>query len=159
MPAPILVAAPVVGFVAMLCCRKRPAESRKTCCPPNKPVRGVPCPQHPPPKVHMHRPAVAGHRAPIVACEIFPWLPERVDRSLGSAWKLGMRTPRDLATHALADVYKTTPEGEPISWPAEPGDCVAILAIEQRVLVRAALVAADMRDAQAEQAWIESGGR
>jgi len=108
----------------------------------------------------MHKPAVGRHRPPIEECDIFPWMPEQVNDAIMAAWNQhGMRTPEDLATHALTDVYPTTPDGMPVSWPAEPDDCAAVRAIEERVQIRAALVLADKRDEMAEQVWYESGGR
>lgn len=98
-------------------------------------------------------------RSAVRACAVFPWLSSQVDQALERAWEMGMRSSGDLATHALMEVYSVTPEGEKISWPSVPGDCVQIKALEERTLYRAKLIAAAQHDLAADSAWYESGGR
>ncbi len=98
-------------------------------------------------------------RAVVRACAVFPWLSSDVDAALQRAWGIGMRSPKDLTTHALMEVYPVTPEGDPVSWPFVPGDCASVRAIEERTHYRAKLIAAAQNDLAADSAWYESGGR
>lgn len=98
-------------------------------------------------------------RAPIVECDVFPWLADEVDQHVDSIpGAIGLDASQvTLAT--LRAVYPNTPAGEPIDWPSCFDDCPTIKAIEDRVFLRVSFHLAFRADELAEKAWYESGGR
>ena len=95
----------------------------------------------------------------MVESDIFPWLGDEVTDAVNAGWDNGVRNREGLLLLALSLVYPETPAGVPLTWPAVPGDSVAIQALEARASYRVNLVVADREDAGAAAAWEEAGGR
>lgn len=100
----------------------------------------------------------ADHRAPIPGCGLFPWLEDAVDHAIEVALDSGVRSPEAAAIIALQEVYPYTPDDEDLRWPAVRGDAFPIIAIQDRVIIRARLIVAARDDIEASKAWQEGGG-
>jgi len=102
------------------------------------------------------RPLV-GFRRAVTDCPSFPWLDQEVTDALNYGQENGLRGVA-LVIFALNMAYPVTPDGRPVQWPAVPGDCPALPALEARVRFRANLIDALRDDELAGDAWVAAGG-
>ena len=109
------------------------------------------------PKVDGGCKPVVGFRRSVTDCNVFPWLEQEVTDALVYGQENGLRGV-SLVIFALNMAYPVTPDGRPVLWPAVPGDCAPLHALEARVRFRANLVDAAREDEMASQAWAAAGG-
>ncbi len=98
-----------------------------------------------------------GFRRSVTDCNVFPWLEQEVTDALVYGQENGLRGVA-LVIFALNMAYPVTPDGRPVLWPAVPGDCAPLHALEARVRFRANLVDAAREDEMASEAWAAAGG-
>jgi len=105
----------------------------------------------------LRRGSSVGFRRAVTDCPSFPWLDQEVTEALTYGQENGL-SGVSLVIFALNMAYPVTPDGRPVLWPAVPGDCPALPALEARVRFRANLVDALRDDELAGDAWVAAGG-